>query len=257
MAPATSQAPSLAAAQWNYWAESYRPLNSLAFVAPLLIGYETGVLWLGPQAVRNGADLWLRAALDALGFGQHFLLPALTVAILLGWHYATREPWRLSGRALYGMLVECAVLAFGLRWLLQVEGMLLESLAGPLDLSGRAALELSPGIRGTVGYLGAGVYEEMLFRMILLPPVVWALGRLTASRMASTAGAVLLTSLVFAIAHYIGPHGETWRFGEPVFWYGFSFRFLAGAFFALLFLRRGFGVAAGTHAGYDILVGIV
>ena len=27
-------------------------------------------------------------------------------------------------------------------------------------------------------------------------------------------------------------------------------------FFSLLFVLRGFGIAAGAHAGYDILVGI-
>jgi hypothetical protein len=31
---------------------------------------------------------------------------------------------------------------------------------------------------------------------------------------------------------------------------------VAGVFFALLFLYRGFGITAGTHALYDILVGI-
>src|SRR3990170_3082495 len=47
-----------------YWRESQRPLVSLAFVLPLLVVYEGGVLWLGPAAMRNGADVWLRQLLD-------------------------------------------------------------------------------------------------------------------------------------------------------------------------------------------------
>src|SRR5688500_7164859 len=44
----------------DYWQQSRRPLASLAFVAPLLLLYEIGVLVLGAHAVRNGADVWLR-----------------------------------------------------------------------------------------------------------------------------------------------------------------------------------------------------
>ena len=52
----------------DYWQQSRRPLASLAFVTPLLAIYEFGVLWLGPQAMRNGADVWLRQWLDEIGF---------------------------------------------------------------------------------------------------------------------------------------------------------------------------------------------
>ena len=62
--------------------------------------------------------------------------------------------------------------------------------------------------------------------------------------------AVVLTSLVFSAAHYVGPHGETFEA------FSFAFRFLAGAFFAMLFVYRGFGVAAGTHALYDVFVSV-
>jgi hypothetical protein len=40
-------------------------------------------------------------------------------------------------------------------------------------------------------------------------------------------------------------------------WYPFVFRTVAGLFFSALFIYRGFGIAAGTHAAYDMLVGLV
>src|SRR5262245_11493587 len=76
----------------DYWQQSRRPLASLAFVTPLLLVYEAGVLWLGPQAMRNGADVWLRQLLDLMGFSQYFLLPLLTLGLLSGWHYVSRQP---------------------------------------------------------------------------------------------------------------------------------------------------------------------
>ena len=69
-----------------------------------------------------------------------------------------------------------------------------------------------------------------------------------AGRRASVFWGIVLTSVLFSAAHYIGPAGD--KFG----WTTFLFRFLAGAYFAVLFRCRGFGIAAGTHAFYDVLL---
>ena len=61
--------------------------------------------------MRNGADAWLRQTLDLLGFNAYFLLPVLTVGILLGWHHVLRQPWHVRRSVLYGMAVECLGLA--------------------------------------------------------------------------------------------------------------------------------------------------
>ena len=74
-----------------YWQQSRRPLASMAFVLPLLALYEVGVLVLGPSAVRNGADVWLRELLDLVGLSSYFLLPVLTLAVLLAWHHTTHQ----------------------------------------------------------------------------------------------------------------------------------------------------------------------
>ncbi len=240
----------------GYWAESARPMTSLAFIAPLLVVYELGVLMLGPESVRNGADAWLRELLRCAGFGQYLLLPALTVAILLSWHHTTHHPWRLTSGILSGMLAECIFLALGLCLIMQLQGALFEAVAGPLGEAPVAALDPSRATQQAVGYLGAGVYEELLFRLMLLPGLGWTLQRLGASRRVSISCAILATSLLFAAAHYLGGHGEAVRLAEIGFWFTATFRFLAGVFFSLLFVCRGFGIAAGTHAGYDILVGL-
>jgi membrane protease YdiL (CAAX protease family) len=60
-----------------------------------------------------------------------------------------------------------------------------------------------------------------------------------------------MSSLAFAAVHHLGPSGETYQ------GFVFLFRTLAGLYFAVLYQARGFGVAVGTHACYDILVGVV
>ena len=96
---------------------------------------------------------------------------------------------------------------------------------------------------GTVNsYFGAGIYEELLFRMILLNLGMGLLAWLRAGRQASLMGGIVISSLLFSAAHYVGPSGDSFN------WLTFCFRFLAGVFFAVLYLYRGFGIAAGTHA---------
>jgi hypothetical protein len=254
--PAKQSSPpsALARAANDYWCQSRRPLASLAFVLPLLLLYEGGVLFLGTQAVRNGADVWLRQMLDQMGFGQYFFLPALTVAVLLSWHYLTRDGWTLSAGVLYAMFAECAVLGLLLLLAGRLQGLLVQTWVEPHAVDAEFTLAV-PWLLGRsailgrlLGFVGAGVYEEMLFRLLLVPPVSAGVKRLGAQRGLGIALAVVLTSLLFSAAHYLGPHGETFEA------FSFGFRFGAGAFFAVLFVYRGFGIAAGTHAMYDIFV---
>jgi len=234
----------------DYWSQSRRPLASLLLAGPMLVIYEAGVICLGPSAPRNGADAWLRNCLSLLGFREqldYFLLPVLTVGILLGGHYVSRQPWRVSRRVLAGMTIESLVLslALWLSWGLYRFVMRAVAHTVGLDINGRAMASWL----GTVNsYFGAGIYEELLFRMILLNLGVGLLVWLGAERRASVIGGIVLSSIVFSAAHYVGPSPYAFD------WLTFCFRFLAGAFFAVLYLYRGFGIAAGTHALYDVLV---
>jgi membrane protease YdiL (CAAX protease family) len=218
----------------RYWVESRRPLASLVFIAPLMILYEAGVLLLGSH--QNGADAFLRRLLELLGFGQHFLLPILTVCILLAWHYLSREPWRLSGGILSGMAIESLMLGLCLRAVLFVQNGLF--------------LSIGERFQDAVGFLGAGIYEELLFRLILLSLLAWAFRHAGTTPRMSMILAVIVSSLLFSAAHHVGPYGEKLEA------YRFLFRFVAGVFFSILFVYRGFGIAAGSHAAYDILVGV-
>lgn len=238
----------------DYWRHSRRPLTSLAFILPALVAYEGGVRLLGSRALRNGADLWLRALLDQAGLGHYFLLPVLTAAVLMAWHHTTRERWHVSLPVLAGMALECAVMGLVLVSIGRLQALAAQNLAGvPADHAAMrwgALAQWSAAVR-LVGFLGAGIYEELLFRLTLLPLVIGLCGWLRCSEAARLAGAIVITSLVFSGAHYLGPLGE--RFDT----YSFVFRSVAGGFFGMLFVHRGFGIAAGTHALYDIFVGVL
>ena len=53
-------------------------------------------------------------------------------------------------------------------------------------------------------------------------------------------------ALIFSAFHYVGPYGD------PLTLPSFTFRTVAGVLFSGLFVTRGFGITAWTHALYDV-----
>ncbi len=231
-----------ASATDGYWTLSRMPLTSLVFTLPLVLAYEGGVLLLGRGSPRNGADVWLRHLLDALGFGAYFLLPLLTILGLLAWQHVEYDRWRFSPWVLVGMAAESLLLAVVLVGIARLQNRLWPLAFDPAAEGFLARL---------IGFCGAGLYEEVLFRLLLLPGLAWVFMRAGTTGLPAVAGAALVTSLLFSAAHYVGPLGDSFQL------YSFTFRTVAGLFFSLLFLIRGFGIAAGTHAAYDMIVGLL
>ncbi len=235
----------------SYWTETLRPLPSLIFILPILLAYELAVDRLGGPAaevVRTGADAWMRQGLAGLGLTDPMLPPLGLVIGLLAWQGAERRDWRFDPGCLIGMAVESLVLAIVLIGLCRLVDL------GFARLDGEVVLQATmPGERRgwalLVGFLGAGLYEETLFRLTLVPGIYGILRLLQAPTIVAGTIAVTGSSLLFSMAHHAGSPGEAFT------WFAFIFRWLAGVFFAWVFVVRGFGVAVGTHTAYDILVG--
>ncbi len=233
----------------SYWQATRHPWPSLMFVLPLLAVYESGVVFLdGPRGdlIRNGADSFVRWLLEASGFLQFFWAPVLLVAGLFVWYGRQwhDRPGDLLGTC-SGMALESVCYALVL-WALGKElGPLLHRLGVPLGNWPRTP----KGYAYLVAFIGAGIYEEVLFRLFLLSGLVWVLDTAHVPSRFGVLAAAVLSSLAFAGVHHLGPYGEAFD------GFVFLFRTLAGCYFSALFLCRGLGIAVGTHALYDIIVG--
>lgn len=234
----------------GYLGATRHPWPCFLFVLPLLAAYELGVLWLGgtqPDTLRNGADAWLRWGLESFGLTQLYGAPALVAAVLLVWSW-----WRFTDRpsdllgVLIGMSLECVAFALALWGLSRA----IDPLLHQLDIWAGCSLR-TEDVGRMVTFLGAGIYEEMLFRLALFSGLVWLLDHLQFPGSLALLLGALASSALFAAAHHIGPYGE------PMHASIFFFRLAAGLYFAALYRLRGFGIAAGAHACYDVLVGIV
>lgn len=233
----------------NYLRSTRHPWASVLFLVPLLAVYEGGILWLGgDQAgrLRNGADAWLRWALDVFGVGQVLVAPAAVAAALLVWSW-----WRWEDRpddpvtAWFGMAFESFAFAV-LLWQFSLNfGPIMDRLGVRLDMTGQPARAAQ-----VLTYIGAGIYEEVLFRLGLFVAVCLVLRVILLPKWLAVPVAGVAAAVAFAAAHHVGPYGDPMN--APVF----VFRALAGLYFTALFVGRGFGVAVGAHAGYDVLVGV-
>jgi hypothetical protein len=235
----------------SYLSATRHPWAGILFVLPLLAAYEAGVVLLAPaqpEALRNGADIWLRWALARVGLEQPFWPPALLAALLVAWGWLRRgdRPRELLGTWI-GMAIESTGLALALWGVSRSLHPLLDNLGLPLS----ATPAPEPAVAQMVCFLGAGIYEEVLFRLALFSTLCWLFRQGDLSAVGAKLLAAAASALLFAAAHNLGPHGEA--FDGTVF----LFRTLAGLYFAGLFACRGFGVAVGAHAGYDVLVGVI
>jgi hypothetical protein len=230
----------------EYLALSRTPRYSVLFALPLLLLYEFLAWVMAAEGVRNGADVLLKWLFVGLG-GQRGLLVFEILLLGVGGWIVARD-WRRAGGRLQpgvfaGMLAESAVLALLVGLVVgRLTSVLLRGLAiGPLDgFDLPSQLMLS---------LGAGIYEELLFRVILVGALA-ALGSrgFGWTRRASGVFACVVGALIFSAFHYVGAYGDAWQLGS------FTFRAIAGLVFSALYLTRGFGITAWTHALYDVYV---
>jgi hypothetical protein len=239
----------------EYLSATRHPFVCLLFVVPLVAVYEYGVHALGgdrPETLRNGADAWLRWGLEKYGLVQIWVAPLIVVGFFFLWSAASwgsrpKEPLA----ALFGMLIECGLFA-GILWAVSANFRpILDRLGIELAMAGDGPWHQSAQARMMVRYVGAGIYEEVIFRLGLFTLIYFLLRiALLPSALAGLLAAIA-AALLFAAAHHVGDNGET-----PIVPLRFAFRAVAGLYFTLLYVGRGFGIAVGTHAAYDVLVGL-
>jgi hypothetical protein len=234
----------------SYFALSRSPRYSVLFALPLLVAYEglAAVLAEPGRELRNGADVMLRTAFIAVA-GRRGPAIFMAAVILIGLFLVVRDFRTSRGdlRAVVfgGMLVESIALAsaFGV-----VVGTVTAKLIGSLQMlmiARHGILSMDWPTRLMLS-LGAGLYEELFFRVLLVTGLAAAARGLfgVGGRMANGL-AVVIGAVIFAAFHYIGPYSDSFDLQS------FTFRMLSGLAFSGLFVLRGFGVTAWTHALYD------
>ena len=219
-----------------------RPLNCLVFIAPLLLFFHIGAARYGTELL---APVVVRDFLGYLGAPAAYLSPLLIAGILLAQQAGRREKWKVQPIALIGMAAESLAYAGPLVALSYLTGQIAS-----------AAAETAPADRAILPQLlravGAGIYEEFLFRMVLLGLAMLLLVDVLELKQDLVAiCAVVLGALAFSAVHFafLGLGGQ-----QAFRWSTFVFLTLAGIYWGILYLARGFGIAVGSHIVWDAFV---
>jgi membrane protease YdiL (CAAX protease family) len=239
----------------GYWQAAREARYSLLFALPLLLLYEGFAFALTHSAyagVRNGADVLLKTLFVAVGGGRGLAVFSFLLLGIGGWFVLRdrrRHPGPLERRYFGFMLGESALYALVFGGVAStLTALLLSPVLSAVQGSGVARLALPAQL---VLSLGAGLYEELLFRVLLVSGLLAVGRRLGWKRPHAVAAAVVLSAVIFSAFHYIGPLGDTFALGS------FTFRAIAGLMFSGLYVARGFGITAWTHALYDIGLSLV
>ena len=251
-------------ADGSYLESTSRPLYALFFLLPWVLVYELGTLLVNTDQIaqtqsRVAAFTWLMGLAEWIGMHRSlaWAFPGfVVVVILLCWHLSSRHPWRMRLAWLGWMNLECIVLSLPLF----VVGALVnssKSFAVPNNAAESTAVgESGRYMANVVTGLGAGIYEELVFRLILIGLLVMLLDDLLKVKPHIAAViAVFVSAGLFAAHHYVGIEaGRIQRLAAEPFEMGsFIFRAAAGLYFAVILRYRGYGITAGSHAAYNLI----
>ena len=218
---------------------THRPLNCLLFVLPLLGLFHIGSAFAQTTLL---ASRHLERLLGVFGPTAGYLPPLLVVAALLLQHVAQRRTWRAQGVVLAGMVIESMLWAVSLYAVHYLCARLLHT-TGVL-----AAGHGQTVFQKLLLAVGAGVYEEFIFRLIMVGLVTWTLHKVFGlKRDWGILLAIVAGALAFSLYHF------SWTSPDvPFEWEPFVWRAAAGLCLGVIYAYRGFGIAVGTHALWNL-----
>ena len=228
----------------SYWKVTKNIYYSLLFILPMLFLYEF-MCWYqffgSSMEIRNSADVLLRQLFA--GFGRHseFIYGLILFVVFLVIMYFNRnsvKEGRLKFSFLFVMLAESMLWCIGFIIIMSVSEKLLLSI-------------LERNIIPEQFYLaiGAGIWEELLFRIGAIGMIMFILKQIIGySGTFSVVIAIFCAAGLFSLFHYLGPFGDVFTYKS------FILRAIAGIFLGALYIFRGFGITVYTHIFYDMAI---
>ncbi|MFQ5568803.1 MAG: CPBP family intramembrane glutamic endopeptidase [Rhodothermales bacterium] len=238
-------------APWRVYHKITRTATySFLMALPLLVLYEGLILFVNRgqvMQVRISAEVWIKRVLPTLGTAGWHVLAAVVLIIGVGvFVYERKKQIPFRPRYCGWMIGESTVYAVVLAFLVSsMVGIIFA--AAPVSLVAAQMVEQSLWTKLALS-IGAGLYEELLFRVLLVGGMYVALRKLFSKPTYAYVIAAVIGALLFSAVHYIGALGDAFTLPS------FTFRFLFGLALNVVFLVRGFGVAAWTHALYDVMI---
>lgn len=230
----------------KYFSQTNTYVYSLILIIPLIFIYESGLLIVRGYSFESGdilatdilANELIILLFEKIGMRWEYfnIMPALLVmGTIFVLQFASQKQWKVDITNVFLVHIEYVLYAviffFSVAWI----------------FPGSISFQPPSSSRHVLVAIGAGVYEEYLFRLVLLSLLMYAFEKgLKVEKQRRIYVSVVLSAVFFAGFHHI--------LGDASFkWEVFFIRTAAGIFFGFLHLTRGYGIAAGTHAGFNLM----
>ena len=227
----------------SYLLKSRTSFYSFLFTLPLFFLYEVNILFLSWDdilVVRNGADFLMRNILESFDiYGLYGLGLVFFLGLLVTYIFFIKEDQQqeVNVNFLFIMLAESML------WSLVLYFLLFKFMVLLMNPVGKTILQ-----QVTLA-IGAGIYEEFLFRVLLIAGLSGILGFVFMwDKTFKNIIAVVLSGGIFSAFHFMGEYGDFFSMEL------FLIRFFAGLILGVLYTYRGFGITAYTHSIYDLIV---
>ena len=216
---------------------------------PLLLSYEVMIALVNQgevAQVRVGAEIWVKQFVALFGAAGLFAFGALVLLVGAGvFFYERKQHIPIRPRYFGWMIAESTVYAVVVAFF--VSGLVGAIFAIAPAAAGAPQYKTGVGLQLVLS-IGAGLYEELIFRVVLVGGLYWVLRRIWPQGRFGYVLAAVVGALLFSWVHYTGALGDAFSLSS------FTFRFFFGLVLNAIFLLRGFGIAAWTHALYDVMV---
>jgi len=228
---------------YSYWRSTRSPLYSFLFTVPLFLIYEIGIFLTSSDdmfVLRNGADALMRQILATFGItGLYWVGVIFFIGFIIAF-ILQRKYWeetQIHSDYFLLMMVESVGWSVLIYFLMTNVYLLLMNPTGSML------------VQQVTLAVGAGIYEEFLFRVLLIAGISVILGFIFQwSDKTRNWAAMVIAAGIFSSFHFIGEYGDFFSFNI------FMVRFLAGIALGTLYFLRGFGITAWSHAVYDLIV---
>ncbi|MEN8126675.1 MAG: CPBP family intramembrane glutamic endopeptidase [Planctomycetota bacterium] len=251
----------------SYAERTSRPIYALVYLAGFMLAFVIGTILIQPSAlsqptaepqVRVVAFVWVQNIMRFLGFSSRAALigtPFVVVVILLALQVTSKTSWSVKLEDIPLMIGESMLLSIPLivlSLLLNRQGAVANT-----ALAAQGADVQNPLWGDIVTGIGAGIYEELVFRLVLICLLMLIFQDLFGvAKKTAVIGSVAISAVLFSAHHHVFFANGQFYQGDPFTIGKFVFRTIAGGYFAVLYAVRGFGVTAGTHAFYNILAAL-
>ena len=227
----------------KYFNYSKSVITSFLFIFPLFILYELIAFFKFNSSdfvIRNTADIIFR---DIIRYFTDNILLVQFFLIMLFFIYSI---YSSTERSSYKFKIKYMPLIYMEGY---IYGFLLVFILNGFDVFDKISyLFYEDYILSFYLCLGAGIWEEILFRFILFNILLYLLSFIIDKNLIVLLLSIFISSSVFSLFHYIGSFGDVFTL------YSFIIRFVGGVYLSIVYYYRGLGIAMFTHFIYDFIL---